>query len=271
MAEIQSSDCGERQGLYARLSERWSQHRDYLGLRRAAEPARFLHFSLSEFTNRHSRQPGNLHNLHRGGGRVYRGRDIGCERLAGRRDREFRAGDGDRIGEFDADGDDEWNDRGGDISADHHGDERNPDSNGECVAGGERDATAPRLQSDGDAGDADGGGGEYDDVHGQHRGVERVRWGGDAECEWVAGGHDGEFRAGDGDGVGEIDADGDDEWNDAGGDVSADHYRDERQSDAHGEYSVGGEWGCDRDQVRGSGHGDGEYGSGRSGCPVELE
>src|SRR5208282_3525583 len=88
----------------------------------------------------------------------------------------------------------------------------------------------------------------------------------------VAGGHDGEFRAGDGDGVGEFDADGDDEWNDTGGDVDGDNHGDERESDADDERDAGGdECGIDRHQVCGSGHGDGEYGSGRSGCPVELE
>ena len=65
----------------------------------------------------------------------------------------------------------------------------------DCAPG----ADNAHLQSDGHAEFADGGGGERDDFYHEHWGGEWIQWGGDAECERVAGGSDAEFLAGDGD------------------------------------------------------------------------
>src|ERR1039458_2471826 len=179
---------------------------------------------------------------------------------------------GERFGQFDADGDHQWNDAAWDVDTDDYRDQWEFDPDGECELDGGGDPATAKLQSDSDPEFADGGGGERDDFYHEHWGGERIQWGGDAECERAAGGSDGEFLAGDGDRGGHFDADGDHQFYDSARDVSADHHGDQREFDPDGERDPdGGECGGDRDQVRGRGHGDGEYGSGRSSRPIELE
>ena len=144
-------------------------------------------------------------------------------------------------GPFDADGDDKCNDSARDVSADHHRHERELDANGECEHDGSGGAAAAQLQFDGDAEYADGGGGECDDVDGQHCGAERIHWGGDAERERTAGGSDSEFRAGDGDRGPKVDADGDEQFHDSARNVSTDHHGHERNSDPDRECDSGGD------------------------------
>ena len=124
---------------------------------------------------------------------IFRSSDAERERIARRHDREFLTRHSDRFRQFYTDGDDQWNDSGRNLLADHHRHQRHSDSFRRCDAGCDHDASATELHSDHDAEYADGGGRECDDLHHQHWGVERIFWSSDAECERTADGSTASF------------------------------------------------------------------------------
>ena len=97
---------------------------------------------------------------------------------------------------------------GGNHHADDHRDEWHSESDRKCDADCEHDATATELHSDDESELADGGGREYNDLHDRYWGVERLRWSSNAECERTADGSDSDLLAGDGNGIGKLNADG---------------------------------------------------------------
>src|SRR5882724_816305 len=206
--------------------------------------------------------------------RFHRGSDAERQWITGRGDGELFTGDGDGNRKLDVDGNDDREHTGRDIDTDDYGNKRKPDaySNGEF--GNECTTTTAGLYDFSESEHADSDCGQCDDLHGEHWSIERVWWGRDAECEWIADRGDGGLFTGDGDRSRELDVDGNDGGEHSGGDVDVDDYRNKRERDAYGDGdadSDGGREGSDQHRLCWARDSHGEYGGGWGGGEAELE
>src|SRR5262249_24618691 len=262
-------DAGSGSGWLSAGTREW--HSD-----RAAsnDNARLHDIGESEHADGYRGQCHDVHDQHRSIKRVHWGGDAQCERVAGGGDSEFFTRDGDGVREFDVDGDHDGEHADGDVDVDDHGDEWKFDAYDDGEFGCECTSTTAGLYGIGESEHADGDSRQCGDVHDDDRSVERVWRGGDAQCERIADGGDGELFAGDGDGSRKLDVDSGDGGEHAGGDVDLDDHGDERECDAHGDGDADGDGGRERsDQHRFCGARDshGEYGGGWGGGEGELE